>query len=143
MAAAYAALYPLPNRPGTERQLLHEPAAARTTTTPCIGRVDHNFNVGQPAVRDGLLQQAAEDRYNWAQDASNATDGGVINGFPVTQGFDYRQQHRRDRRLHVGAVVDALLLDVRVSCTRFGEWRDPAQDFDPATLGLLVDGASG
>ena len=31
-----------------------------------------------------------EDRYNWAQDAANATDGGIIGGFPSRKGFDYR-----------------------------------------------------
>ena len=45
-----------------------------------------------------------EDRYNWAQDASNATDGGIINGFAVTKGFDYRTNVGVTARLHVDAV---------------------------------------
>ena len=68
-----------------------------------------------------LLQQAPGGSLQLGAGRGQRPDGGVINGFPVTQGFDYRTNAGRDRRLHVGAVVARLLLDVRCSWTRFGE----------------------
>ena len=55
-----------------------------------MGRVDHNLNSADRLFVTGYWNKRQEDRYNWAQDAANATDDGVINGFAVTKGFDYR-----------------------------------------------------
>ena len=57
----------------------------------------------------------------------------MIDGFAVTRGFDYRSNFGITggyTRVHSPSTV----LDVRVSGARFGEYRDPAQTFDPATL---------
>ena len=82
-----------------------------------------------------------KDRYNWAQDAANATAGGVINGFLVTKGYDYRSNTGVTGG-YTSALSSRLLLDVRTSWARFGESRDPAQDFDPAKLGFASSAQS-
>ena len=89
MAAAYAALYPLPNRPGTSGNYFTNQLRPYDYNS-CMGRVDHNFTSANRMFVTGYYNKRQEDRYNWAQDAANATDDGMINGFPVTQGFDYR-----------------------------------------------------
>ena len=61
-----------------------------------------------------------EDRYNWALGAPNSPDG-LINGFPITQGYDYRSNTGVRRRVDVGALAARRCFDVRVSCTKFGE----------------------
>ena len=104
MAAAYAALYPLPNRPGTVGNYFTNQLRPYDYNA-CMGRVDHNFTAANRLFAHRLLEQAAEDRYNWAQDAANATDGGSINGFPVTQGFDYRSNTGVTGGYTLGALV--------------------------------------
>ena len=97
-----------------------------------MGRVDHNFGSANRMFVTTYYNKREEDRYNWAQDAPGAP-GGVINGFAVTRGFDYRSNFGLTggyTRVHSPSTV----LDVRVSGARFGEYRDPAQTFDPATL---------
>jgi len=39
---------------------------------------------------------------------------------------------------YTSTLSPTFLLDVRVSSAQFGEWRDPAQEFDPATLGFAA-----
>ncbi len=103
---AYAALYPAAEPAGHGRATTSPTSSGPTTTTPGMGRVDHNFTSANRLFVTGYWNKRQEDRYNWAQDAINATDGGVINGFAVTQGLRLPHQHRRDRRLHLGAVAD-------------------------------------
>ena len=55
-----------------------------------LGRIDHNFDSANRLFVSGYWNKRQEDRYNWAAGASNATAEGVINGFEVTRGFDYR-----------------------------------------------------
>jgi hypothetical protein len=134
VAAAYAALYPLPNRGGTENNYFTNQLRPYDYNA-FMGRVDHNFNDSQRLFATAYFNKRQEDRYNWAQDAANASDGGVINGFAVTRGFDYRT----NTGLNGGetwTLSDTLLLDTRVSFTRFGEYRDPADALDPAALGF-------
>ena len=106
-----------------------------TTTTPGMGRVDHNFTAANRLFVTDYWNKRQEDRYNWAQDASNATDGGVINGFAITKGFDYRSNTGV-----TGGYTSALsstaparrprqLVAVR-RVSRSGA------DFDPASLGF-------
>ncbi len=60
---------------------------------------------------------------------------GIINGIPVTKGFDYRTNQGLTVG-HTATLSPSLLLDVRASGAQFGEWRDPAAAIDPATLGF-------
>jgi hypothetical protein len=134
IAAAYAALYPLPNRPGTVSNYFTNQLRPYDYNS-AMGRVDHNFNPSNRFYATGYWNKRKEDRYNWAQDAANATDGGLINGIPVTQGFDYRTNAGLTLG-YTSTLSPTFLFDLRASGARFGEWRDPAADIDPATLGF-------
>ena len=134
VAAAYAALYPLPNRPGTVSNYFTNQLRPYDYNAG-MGRVDHNFSSNDRLFVTGYWNKRQEDRYNWAQDAANASDGGSIDGFMVTKGFDYRSNTGVTGG-YTSALSSRLLLDVRTSWSRFGESRDPAQDFDPASLGF-------
>ena len=136
VAAAYAALYPLPNRSGTVSNYFTNQLRPYDYNA-VIGRIDHNFSSEKKLFLTGYFNKRREDRYNWALGAENATDG-AINGFKVTQGYDYRT--------NVGATLgytsqlsNTLLLDVRGAYSRFGEYRDPADTFDPAKLGFSAN----
>jgi Carboxypeptidase regulatory-like domain/TonB dependent receptor-like, beta-barrel len=134
VAAAYAALYPVPNRPTTESNYYTNQLRPYDYNA-WMARLDHNFSSTSRVFATTYVNKRQEDRYNWAQDASNATDNGIINGFAVTQGFDYRTNTGLNGG-HTLTLSNSLLLDTRVSFTRFGEYRDPAQTFDPAKLGF-------
>ncbi len=134
VAAAYAALYPEPNRPGTNGNYFTNGLRPYDYNS-ILGRADHNFSANQRMFLTAYYNKRQEDRYNWAQDASNATNDGQINGFAVTQGFDYRSNSGVTAG-YTSTRSNNTLLDVRLSGARFGEWRDPAQTFDPAKLGF-------
>ncbi len=133
VAAAYAALYPLPNRAGTVGNYFTNQLRPYDYNAG-MGRIDHNFTATNRLFATAYWNKRREDRYNWAQDASNAT-GGAINGFLVTQGFDYRSNTAVTAG-YTSAMSSRLLFDMRAGWSRFGEWRDPAQTFDPASLGF-------
>lgn len=134
VAAAYAALYPAPNKPGTNLNYFTNQLRPYDYNSG-MGRVDHNFTSNDRLFVTSYWNKRREDRYNWAQDAANATDGGSIGGFLVTKGFDYRSNTGVTGG-YTSALSPRLLLDVRTSWSRFGESRDPAQEFDPAKLGF-------
>ena len=50
-------------------------------------------------------------------------------------GFDYRSNLGLNAG-YTNTISNALLFDLRVAFSRFGEDRDPAQTFDPAKLGF-------
>ena len=134
VAAAYTKFYPLPNKPGTESNYFTNQLRPYDYNA-FMGRVDHNITPAHRLFGTVYFNKRQEDRYNWAQDASNATDNGVINGFAVTKGFDYRTNLGINGG-YTATLSSSLLLDTRVSLTKFGEYRDPAQTFDPASLGF-------
>jgi carboxypeptidase family protein len=134
VAAAYTTYYPLPNRSGTESNYFTNQLRPYDYNA-FVGRLDHNVTSAHRLFGTGYVNKRREDRYNWAQDASNASDNGVINGFAVTQGFDYRTNLGLNGG-YTATLGDTLLLDTRVSFSRFGEYRDPAASFDPARLGF-------
>jgi hypothetical protein len=134
VAAAYAALYPLPNREGTVSNYFTNQLRPYDYNSG-MGRIDHNFNTSNRLYATGYWNKRQEDRYNWAQDAANATDGGLIGGIPVTKGFDYRTNAGLTLG-YTSTLSPSFLFDLRASGARFGEWRDPAADIDPATLGF-------
>ena len=134
VAAAYAAFYPLPNRSGTVSNYFSNQLRPYDYNAG-MGRVDHNFTDGNRLYVTTYWNKRQEDRYNWAQDAANATDGGVINGFEITKGFDYRTNAAVTSG-YTSTLSSNLLLDVRGGWSRFGEYRDPSSEFDPSTLGF-------
>jgi hypothetical protein len=132
IAAAYAALYPLPNRPGTVGNYFTNQLRPYDYNAG-MGRIDHNFNPANRAYVTTYWNKRQEDRYNWAQDAENASDDGLIDGVPVTKGFDYRTNVGLTVG-HTSTLSASFLFDIRGSWARFGEWRDPAAAIDPASL---------
>src|SRR4029079_13929964 len=83
---AYAALYPQPNRPGTVSNYFTNQLRPYDYNAG-MGCIDHNLSSANRLFGTAYWNKRREDRYNWAQDAANATDGGTINGFLVTKGF--------------------------------------------------------
>jgi TonB dependent receptor len=134
VAAAYAALYPLPNRPGTVGNYFTNQLRPYDYNVG-MGRIDHNLSSVNRLFVTAYWNKRREDRYNWAQGAANATGAGAIDGILVTQGYDYRSNTGVTGG-YTSALSSRLLLDVRTSWARFGEWRDPAQTIDPAKLGF-------
>ena len=134
VAKAYTSMYPLPNRPGTVSNYFTNQLRPYDYNAG-MGRVDHNFSAADRLFATTYWNKRREDRYNWAQDAANATNGGSINGFLVTKGFDYRSNTGVTGG-YTSALSSRLLFDMRGSWSRFGEWRDQAQDFDNASLGF-------
>jgi hypothetical protein len=132
IAARYLSYYPEPNQPGLEDNYF--------TTQPrpyeydsVLGRFDHNFDQSNKLFVSGYWNKRQEDRYNWAEQA--------INGFEVTRGFDYRS----NKGVTLGWTStwsSRLLFDVRAGFSKFGEWREPGQEFDPATLGFSAQTVS-
>ena len=134
VAAAYANYYPEPNRDGLVQNYFTNQLRPYDYNA-VLGRVDQNFSSSSRAFASVYWNKRQEDRYNWAKGAANASGEGEINGFPVTKGYDYRTNLGV-----IGGFTQTLsptfLLDVRASYANYGEWRDPAQEFDPASLGF-------
>lgn len=134
IARNYAALYPEPNRPGLEDNYFTNQLRPYDYNA-VLGRIDHNFDETNKLFLTAYWNKREEDRYNWALGAANATGEGEINGFAVTRGFDYRSNTGVTLG-YTATLSSDLLLDVRGAWSKFGEWRDPADEFDPATLGF-------
>lgn len=134
VAAAYAALYPEPNRPGTTLNYFTNQLRPYDYNA-VLGRIDHNFGSNHKVFVTAYWNKRREDRYNWALGAANATGEGAINGFEVTHGFDFRS-NKGATLGYTSTLANDLLLDVRAGWSQFGESRAPAQEFDPASLGF-------
>jgi hypothetical protein len=134
VALAYASYYPTPNRSGTENNYFTNQLRPYDYNA-FMGRIDHNITSSDRLFVTSYWNKRREDRYNWAQDAANATDNGVINGFAVTQGYDYRTNLGINGG-YTSTLGSRTLLDARLSYSRFGEYRADAQNFDPSKLGF-------
>jgi hypothetical protein len=138
VAKAYAAYYPEPNQAGTGNGTVGNYFTNQLRPydyNGVLGRVDHNFSAGNTMYASVYWNKRREDRYNWAQDAPNGTGDGIVNGFAVTKGYDFRT----NTGVTLGYTTTfspTTLMDVKGSWARFGEWRDPAEDFDPSLLGF-------
>ena len=53
-------------------------------------------------------------------------------------GFDFRS-NTGGTLGYTSTLSSTLLFDVRAAFSKFGEWRQPAQEFDPATLGFAPE----
>jgi len=134
VAKAYAALYPEPNMPGLEDNYFTNMLRPYDYNAMLL-RGDHNFSGSNKLFLNAYYNKREEDRYNWAKGAANATGEGEINGFLVTKGFDYRSN--KGATLGFTSLVhESLMVDVIGGWSQFGEWREPGQEFDPATLGF-------
>lgn len=140
IAARYAALYPEPNRPGTEDNYFTNQLRPYDYQA-VLGRIDHNFGPNHKLFLSGYWNKRQEDRYNWALGAANATGDGAIDGFEVTHGYDNRSNLGGTLGF-TSTFSSTLLLDVRASYSQFGENRETAQEFDPASLGFSATAAA-
>ncbi len=136
VARRYAALYPEPNRDGREDNYFTNQLRPYDYNAFLL-RLDHNFNSSHRVFGNGYWNKREEDRYNWALGAPNATGAGEINGFEVTHGFDYRS-NRGATLGYTTTQSSSLLFDVIGAWSRFDEFRQPAQDFDVASLGFAA-----
>jgi hypothetical protein len=134
VARRYAALYPEPNRDGLENNYFTNQLRPYDYNAFLI-RLDHSVNNSNRLFGNGYYNKREEDRYNWALGAANATGAGEINGFEVTHGFDYRSNTGATLG-YTSTVSSNLLFDAIAAWSRFDEYRDPAQEFDPAALGF-------
>ncbi len=137
VAANYLKYYPEPNRPGFDDNYFTNQLRPYDYNA-AVARLDHNFGSNDKVFLSGYWNKRQEDRYNWALGASNATGQGEINGFEVTHGFDFRS----NTGLTLGYTStrsSRILLDVRAAFSKFGEWRQPADELDPATLGFAPE----
>ena len=133
IARAYANLYPEPNRPGLEDNYFTNQPRPYDYNAFLL-RGDHNFSGSNKLFLNAYWNKREEDRYNWAKGAANATGEGEINGFLVTQGFDYRS-NTGGTLGYTSMLENSLAIDVIGGWSQFGEWREPAGTFDPASLG--------
>lgn len=134
VAAAYAALYPEPNQAGLEDNYFTNMLRPYDYNA-VLGRIDHNFDGSNKVFVSGYWNKRQEDRYNWAAGAANANAEGVINGFEVTRGFDYRSNTGVTMGF-TSTRSSTMVFDVRASYAQFGEYRDPSGSIDPASLGF-------
>ncbi|MEO8436213.1 MAG: carboxypeptidase-like regulatory domain-containing protein [Pyrinomonadaceae bacterium] len=129
VAAALVKYYPLPNAPGVgggtqnnffSNQIRHQKYRA------WLMRVDHKLSENQSIFGKYYHSFNPEDRQDWA---------GEVNGFPITQGFEFRTNDGGNVDYTV-ALSNSMVFDLRASFNRFEQERRPAESFDPATLGF-------
>jgi hypothetical protein len=124
VAVAYLNLYPLPNVPGNAdgTQNYFSNQVRHSNYRSWITRLDHRINEKNSLFGKYYHSFNPEDRNNW-------TDS------PLTQGFEYRTNDGASLDW-TSTVTNSLVLDVRTSLSRFVQQRQPAQSFDPASLGF-------
>ncbi|HEX6731799.1 MAG TPA: TonB-dependent receptor, partial [Pyrinomonadaceae bacterium] len=131
VAAALVKFYPLPNITGVaagtqnnffSNQIRHQNYRAGLT------RIDHRISANQSIFAKYYHSFNPEDRQDWA---------GVVNGFPITRGFEFRTNDGGNIN-YTNAINSNLVFDIRVSLNRFVQERRPAELFDPATLGFTA-----
>jgi hypothetical protein len=96
------------------------------TYNSALLRLDHNFTADQKLALSGYWNKRQEDRYNWA---------GVQNGFAVSQGYDNRG-NLGVTATYTNILTPTLIGDLRASYSEWDSYQEPAQLFDPATLGF-------
>jgi hypothetical protein len=127
IAAALINFYPLPNIPGTangtqnnffSNQIRHENYRAWLT------RIDHKISASQSIFGKYYHSFNPEDRNDWA---------GVVNGFPITQGFEERTNDGGNVD-YTNTLSSNTVFDLRASFNQFVQQRFPAATFDLSTL---------
>ena len=129
VAANLVKFYPLPNIAGVgngtqnnffSNQLRHQDYRG------WLARIDHRLTANQSIFGKYYHSFNPEDRQDWA---------GVVNNFPITQGFEYRTNDGGNID-YTNAFNSNMVFDIRVSLNRFVQERRPAELFDPAQLGF-------
>jgi hypothetical protein len=128
IAVEYFKYYPLPNTTGNAdgTNNYFSNMIRRQNYRAFLTRIDHKINEKQSIFGKYYHSFNPEDRYDWA---------GVVNGFPITEGFEYRTNDGGNIDYTV-ALRPTMVLDVRASVNRFAQERRPGQEFDPARLGF-------
>ena len=127
VAAALIRYYPLPNAPGVgngTQMNFFSNQIRRQDYRAWLMRLDHRINDKQSIFGKYYHSFNPEDRQNWA---------GVVNDFPITQGFEFRTNDGGNVDYTV-SLSNTMVFDVRASFNRFEQERRPAAAFDPATL---------
>ena len=129
VALALVKYYPLPNTAGIANgtQLNFFSNQIRSQNYRAwLTRVDHRISDRQSVFGKFYHSFNPEDRQDWA---------GVVNGFPITQGFEFRTNDGGNVD-YTNTLSSNTVLDIRTSFNRFEQERRPAAAFDPATLGF-------
>jgi hypothetical protein len=131
IALALLKYYPLPNVDGKSdlSNNYYSPQDRTYDYNAALIRLDQSLSGGHQLFLNAYFNQRLEDRYNWA---------GVVEGFAVTQGVDTRDNFGSTLG-YTGTFGSALVGDIRLSYSKFGERRSPSADFDPASLGFDAD----
>ncbi|HEX8560763.1 MAG TPA: carboxypeptidase-like regulatory domain-containing protein [Pyrinomonadaceae bacterium] len=130
VALAALQYYPLPNTTGSGVSGLQNNFFANQNRVQnyraWLTRFDHRISERQNIFGKYYHSFNPEDRQNAF---------GVVNGFPITQGFEDRTNDGGSLD-YTSTLTNSTVLDVRVSFNRFAQLRRPAAEFDPATLGF-------
>jgi hypothetical protein len=128
IALALLKYYPRPNATGKSDYTnnYYSPQDRTYDYNAALIRLDQSLSGGHQVFLNAYFNQRLEDRYNWA---------GVVEDFAVTQGVDTRDNFGATLG-YTGTFGSAVVGDVRLSYSKFGERRSPSADFDPASLGF-------
>jgi hypothetical protein len=129
IAAALIRYYPLPNVPGTANGTQNNyfsNVMRHQNYRAWLIRLDHKISQNQSLFGKYYHSFNPEDRYDWA---------GVVNGFPITRGFEYRTNDGGNLG-YTATLSPTTVFDLRLSLNRFVQERRPAATFDPSTLGF-------
>src|SRR5215470_7358115 len=128
IAVEYFKYYPLPNAPGNAdgTNNYFSNMIRRQNYRAYLTRIDHKISEKQTIFGKYFRSFNPEDRYDWA---------GVVNGFPITKGFEFRTNDGGNVDYTV-TLTPTLVLDLRAGVNRFAQERRPGAEFDPAQLGF-------
>src|SRR5215510_11643455 len=128
IAVEYFKYFPLPNSPGNAdgTNNYFSNMNRRQNYRAFLTRIDHKISDKQTIFGKFFRSFNPEDRYDWA---------GVVNGFPVTKGFEYRTNNGGNIDYTI-TLSPSLVLDLRAGANRFTQERLPGDEFDPARLGF-------
>src|SRR5215475_8700236 len=128
IAVEYFKYYPLPNASGNAdgTNNYFSNMIRRQNYRAYLTRIDHKISEKQTIFGKYFRSFNPEDRYDWA---------GVVNGFPITKGFEFRTNDGGNIDYTV-TLTPTLVLDLRAGVNRFAQERRPGAEFDPARLGF-------
>lgn len=132
VALAAVRYYPLPNTTGTANgtQLNFFSNQNRMQNYRAwLARVDHQISQNHRVFGKYYHSFNPEDRQNAF---------GIVNGFPITQGFEERSNDGGNID-YTATLSSSMVLDVRTGLNRFQQVRRPAATFDPAQLGFAPE----
>ncbi|HEY0320543.1 MAG TPA: carboxypeptidase-like regulatory domain-containing protein [Pyrinomonadaceae bacterium] len=131
VALALLRYYPLPNIPGiangTQNNFFSNQIRSQNYRA-WLTRIDHKISDSQSIFGKYYHSFNPENRNDWA---------GVVNGFPITEGFEFRTNDGGNVD-YTNMLTSSMVFDLRVSFNRFQQERRPAENFDPSTLGFAA-----